>query len=182
MGCFTFTFANKKLEYNQYGCYLSKCKLGYGYRGYIALSKNFSTLYPDLVFNKEGYPFIKENYYDGYGMFGVHDIYDVVVDMNKGHLVEALNRLKIKGKKYNNLYYTIAKMLDDGMSDSDITTNVEKDCCNLNDRYLIIDWKRCLGIRLACYLEDNELLPYPLKVVSTLNCNYDELPASDSTQ
>lgn len=42
------------------------------------------------------------------------------------------------------------------------------------------DWKRILGIAVACYDEQNAALKYPIKIASTNQCKYEDLPASKS--
>ena len=40
------------------------------------------------------------------------------------------------------------------------------------------DWKREIGIDIACLDEDNARLPYPIKICKTNGHLYNELPAS----
>ena len=197
MGYFTFTFANKTLIEKSYG-YDRRCVLGYGAKGYIALPKGFENLYQDssIVVNRStGYAFVKENFYDGYGMFGEHDIYEVVVEINKGYLVECINKVmdanldETKTDGYQDemvrkrkLWIEIATKYEADASEEELEelfgTEYYKDSPNLWN-----EWKRHLGIFLACYKRDNELLHFPLKVVSsTRKVIYEQLPASDSTQ
>ena len=199
MGYFTFTFANKQLIEKSYG-YDRSCILGYGYKGYIALPKGFEKLYQDssILINKTtGYAFIKENYYDGYGMFGTHDIFDVIVDINKGYIKEALEKqmklnlehdkdkvskeqLKREKAKYN-FYLEIAEMVDKNSNEDEIINKFMKRN-DMNYEFAKKEWKRYLGIQISCYQRDNELLKYPLKVVSSSRVIYEDLPASDNTQ
>lgn len=179
MGYFTWTFANKEIKETKYG-YASSCTLGYGYRGYIALPKGCNITGKNVVENKEGYKFIKDDYYDGYGMFGSFDAYDVVVDINKGHLAEAVE--KIAGKhsfrdSQDAIYLQLARMYDAAASEDELEKLFEESKVSPYGR-----WKRNLGIYLSCYKCDNELLKYPLKIVSSTRCKYEELPCSDSTQ
>ena len=82
MGCFTWTFADKKVEKRKSGWgYKNSCILKHGQVGFIALPLGFT--YSDAVINNEGRSFLAETYYGSYGMFGNHDAYDVVVDLNK---------------------------------------------------------------------------------------------------
>lgn len=200
MGYFTFTFANKTLIEKSYG-YDRRCVLGYGAKGYIALPKGFENLYQDssVIVNKStGYAFIKENFYDGYGMFGEHDIYDVIVDINKGYIKEALEKQKELALKYckehgyteeqasrekekYESYLKIAKMVDDNVAEDEIIKEFIK-MTGMNYDFEKQEWKRYLGIQIACYARDNELLKYPLKVTSSTRVIYEDLPITHSTQ
>lgn len=196
MGYFTFTFANKDCKKDEWEDYKCSQKLGYGQRGYIALPKECINLYPDAYINHEiGRAFLKVEAYDGYGMFGVHDIYEVVVEINKGYLVECINKVmdanldETKTDGYQDemvrkrkLWIEIATKYEADASEGELEelfgTEYYKDSPNLWN-----EWKRHLGIFLACYKRDNELLHFPLKVVSsTRKVIYEQLPASDSTQ
>lgn len=177
MGYFTWTFANKEVKETKYG-YTSSSKLGYGYRGYIALPKDCSITGKNVVENKDGYKFIKEDFYDGYGMFGSFDAYDVVVDINKGFLAAAVEKIAAKdATTKKDTYLKLARMYDSSASEDELSKLFEASGVSLYG-----EWKRNLGIYLACYKSDNELLKYPLKIVSTTRCRYEDLPCSDSTQ
>lgn len=202
MGCFTFTFGDKRIRETGYG-YSNSCTLAYGGVGFIALPKGFTNLYEgsDIITTNDGYTFIAEHYYDGYGMFGTHDIYDVIVDINKGYLTESLDKVferkiaKIKTNEFNQseeelkdwidretneykIYRNICLIADKNLSEADI----EKEFKKINNPFNN-EWKRELGITLACYGEDNKLLHYPLKITSKLGkWNYDNLKPTISTQ
>ena len=202
MGCFTFTFGNKKIRETGYG-YSNSCKLLHGGIGFIALPKGFTSLYKgnDIITTNDGYTFIAEHYYDSYGHFGSHDIYDVIVDINKGHLAESLEKIfnqkieKIKTNEYNqseeklndwieretkeyNIYREICKMADNDSDEAKISEKFKELYNPFNN-----EWKRMLGIQLACNEEDNKLLYYPLKITSEIGkWNYDNLKPTISTQ
>ena len=87
---------------------------------------------------------IKEECYDGYGNFGGHDIYELVVDWNAKYIdyILAMKHLwfcKISDEDAENM-----KRFHDGLPIS----------CE----------KRWIGIILACYDKDNFRLPYPIKI------------------
>jgi len=194
MGCFTWTLANKKRRETEWG-YAPSCKLGYDCAGYIALPQGFEHLYDDVQIASNGRGFISEAWYDGYGMFGEHDAYDVVVDVNKGYLVDTLEKIKIKefdrcktqeqinntAEKYDK-YIEIAKMFEVNKPENEIVDCFKKTLENPQCYSLAKEWKRNLGILLSCYLEDNMLLKYPLKIVNSTNVIYENLEPSDSTQ
>ena len=43
-------------------------------------------------------------------------------------------------------------------------------------------WKRDIGIDISCWNEDNDALPYPLKIASVMGYTYKELKPSHGTQ
>lgn len=164
MGFFTWTFANKSVQKIYDGWdYSQKCKLPYGGYGCV--------LCPDGTV-------IEEHNYEGYGMFDGKDVYELVVDWNKDHLLDIL-----KQKKHDKgFYYEIAKIyIKEG---HDAAQQYADKCTNerTEPRYLQKDWKRCLGIEIAC--ENNEHVPFPIKITSTPRPrkSYAELPASISCQ
>lgn len=180
MGYFTWTLANKPAVWKGWD-YASSCKLGYGHMGYIALPKGFENLYPDVHINKKtGRGFIKESFYDGYGMFGKHDVYDVIVDINKGYLKEFFDKSSAK-KIQNNVYAKIAEAFENGRDEKYLEELFGKTVYPKSPN-LWGEWKRHLGICISCYLVDNKNLHYPLKIVSSSRVIYEDLPASDSTQ
>lgn len=160
MGCFSWTFADKNNEK----------RLKMGHKGYI--------LTPDNQFIKT-----PDGGYEGYGKFfdsnkGVMvDVYDLVVDWNRPHLTEIVNN-PLKKKEFNDLYKMLASfaVVGDLFAEEFVRNEVKAERV---PNYLLNDWKRCLGIEIACYDEDNQRLPFPIKIVSNKNCgNYKSLPAS----
>lgn len=87
---------------------------------------------------------IKEECYDGYGRFGGHDIYDLVVDWNVKYLDDVL-----KQKQDWHCDWVIAYEEDFRRLMKGEEPRVEK---------------RTLGVALACYDEDNVRLRYPIKI------------------
>lgn len=103
---------------------------------------------------------IKETCYDGYGHFGGHDIYDLVVDWN-------------------------AKYLDIVRNNKDAwicewVTAMEKDFKAVENGTPTSRPKRTIGIALACYDEDNMRLRYPIKITHDPNARYEECAPSKS--
>ena len=157
MGIFTWKFADDRRK-----------RLQYGGKGYIAM--------PDGSF-------IGTDCYGGYGMFGSHDAYDVVTDLNKPYLDKVFADLEVRhpdgffGSDLKDI--AIAYMNDDEELRKKLLEEYD-------DRFGWIkpDWKRNIGITIACMEEDNEKLPFPLKIVSTtsLKVPYAKLPISISTQ
>lgn len=137
--------------------------------------------YPLLIGNP-GYiacpdgQFIFEPSYGGYGIFSKHDIYDLVVDWNRPH-IEVL--LKAKKTSIFNWPDCLIKA---------ILISDERAQQVINDLYLPgsfmrKEWKRNLGIEIACNDEDNFLLPCPIKIVlSPSFYKYSALPPSKSDE
>ncbi len=167
MGFFTFTDARVKARrYGRYGEYARKDKIEY--------SKYAKVVCPDNSV-------IEEDYYDGYGHFGTYDIYDLVVDWNK----EDLPNIDRTGHVfYKQLAPIITYYIQSDYDDSKTTEYVirlvkEGEIAN----YLVEDWKRNIGILLACEDEDNASLRYPIKITkSREKVDYETLFPSKGTQ
>ncbi len=169
MGVFTWTDARRKSpKINRYGDYSRKDVLEYGSFGKIVC--------PDGTE-------ICEECYDGYGRFGSYDAYEVVVDWNKNDLKEIFVK-KLKEKSFGSNLAGIAARLAEGISDEEITSDVKKLVSEGSmPEYLIRDWKRNIGIAIACGDKDNESLRYPLKITTTrARVRYEDLYPSKSTQ
>ena len=123
---------------------------------------------------------ICENCYDGYGMFGSYDAYDLVAEWNREDIAEIFEKKK-KEDSWGASLYDIAILFANGVSDEEITEYVIK--TRKEGTYLITDWKRNIGIAIACEEQDNASLRYPLKVTTTKwHRKYSELFPSISTQ
>ena len=108
-----------------------------------------------LVPEEFGGGHIEEPCYEGYGMFGGHDVYDLVADWNRGHI--DLDATSSKGwcewafggeERARSLF-------DDFNGGADDET--------MRERYKS-EYKRTLGIVIACHDEDNARLRYPIKI------------------
>lgn len=97
---------------------------------------------------------IKEECYDGYGNFGGHDIYDLVVDWNREYLEEY---------RQDNTF--VCDWLQKKASVEDALNTMEK---------------REVGISIACYDKDNERLHYPIKITHDPDAVYEECSPSMS--
>ena len=96
---------------------------------------------------------IAEKRYDGYGNFGGHDIYELVLDWNKDYIKTVLSHKDDWKCPYS-----------------------ERDAENLErfSKGEPIDCeKRWLGIILACYDEDNVRLRYPIKITHDRYAKYE---------
>lgn len=134
-----------------------------------------------LVPKEFGGGHIKETCYDGYGNFGGHDIYDLVAEWNRKQLSHLMLRdccAKSWSPEYARSYIrglkwqikSAERLLDykDGVSDR-----------IMKEKYGD-DFKRCIGIDIACYDEQNFTIPYPIKITHDANAVYEECTPSKS--
>lgn len=167
MGIFTWTDAAKEPVKDKYGDYKYSCKVHYD--GYAKI------VCPDNSV-------IEENCYDGYGRFNGHDAYDLVAEWNREDIPELIDKIIEGGDTFSKHIYTICKMYGAGASDDEIVDFVKgKIQEGKYAPYMKNDWKREIGIAIAC--EHNDMLKFPLKVTSSKkNYHYDQLRWSDSCQ
>lgn len=104
---------------------------------------------------------IHEDCYDGYGNFGGHDVYDLVLEWNKDMIPEIIRRIRKGTWKCS-------------VNENDII-NLQ----NYYDGKEITCELRWLGIIMACYDEDNFALEYPIKITSK-EMDYEEVFASET--
>ena len=102
-----------------------------------------------LVPQQFGGGHIHEECYDGYGRFGSHDVYDLIADWNREFIPQMLRMIESGEWKCNVTPYDI-KALHEFYEGKPFS----------NETYE----KRYIGIVMACYDEDNERLPYPIKI------------------
>ena len=156
MGYFTWTDAEHKPRErkDRYGFtdFVQKDVIGYG-RKVIVVCPDDSE--------------IVEPYYEGYGIFDGKDIYELVVDWNRNHLVEIFDRIAEEDGP-NHWGSDLRSLAEDYQNGIDPVTNDS-------------EWKRRVGITIACV--HNEWLPYPIKMTRKKNHkSYSELVPSESTQ
>ncbi|MCD8109357.1 MAG: hypothetical protein LUE14_04560 [Clostridiales bacterium] len=95
-----------------------------------------------------------------YGYFGGHDIYELAVDFNRGGLDEIFKRMR----KEREFPATTARW-NRWQSRRWKATRSEKKChCGIS---CSVNWKRELGMLIACEDRDNRSLPFPIKVSRT---------------
>lgn len=115
---------------------------------------------------------IKETCYDGYGNFGGHDIFDLVADWNRKYLTKEFelpySETKLGDKEWAEFYFDYSLSADE----------VVKKTLEKTERKHF-DY-RIIGIDLACYDEDNEALPFPIKITYDPNAIYEFCSPSDS--
>lgn len=155
MGFFTWTVATENSNNRSFG---------YGRRGYVAC--------PDGKF-------IREDGYNGYGIFGGHDVYNLVVDWNRAHLRDIYDSLEKKHELWN------AKMKPIAMAAMESDEAAQKVADELFAQGIISsleqqEWKRTVGITIGC--EHNDELPYPIKITTNTRVPYARLQPSISIQ
>ena len=117
---------------------------------------------------------IKETCYDGYGNFGGHDVFDLIADWNreilskKSDFILPYTDLKLCDKKWYDFY------ADLNLTREEVVEKVKEKIGND-----FFEW-RIIGIDLACYDEDNEALPYPIKITYKENAKYEWCSPSKS--
>ena len=166
MGCFTWTDAARKPRMRKDGSdFMERDKVGYDCW--------CKAVCPDGTE-------IEEPSYEGYGMFGGHDIYDLVVDWNRKKMKDI--RMDDNGSYFDAEAKKIKELVEKGLSDDEITEEMKK----LHEAgkimpYAVNEWKRILGIHIACLY--NAKLPYPIKITrSKKKMAYEDLVPSENCQ
>lgn len=130
---------------------------------YVLVPKEFRDQYGERI---------KEDCYDGYGHFGGYDIYDLVADWNRKALSEKpdtflqWHKAKVSEFGWYEAYADLSK------SRREVVETMKSDNLPWDD-----EW-RWIGIELACYDEDNESLPYPIKITHDFNAVYEDCEPS----
>lgn len=131
-----------------------------------------------LVPKEFGGGHIKETYYDGYGNFGGHDIYDLVADWNKEYVThhEIEDVLTHSWRREDIEWYLeglkrqvrkCERLMDfQRLSDEDMKLKYGK------------DYKRNIGIDISCYDKQNAALKYPIKITHNPDVIYEECEPS----
>lgn len=116
---------------------------------------------------------IEEECYDGYGRFGGYDIYDLVIDWNRNYLTAGNLRSDDPVK------VEIIGMLGRGCSDEEIKDFVLSKKEGELPMFMKGDnWKRIMGVAVACYDEQNAALKYPIKITYDKFAKYEECSPS----
>lgn len=160
MGCFSWMFADTN----------NRKPLNIGEEGYL--------MAPDgKVYH--------EKCYDGYGVFDGHDVYELVVDWNLEYLRPELPLPKRRNDDKQVRFFepwadAVIRLLKEGKED-EAQEYMNRIADNrIVPGYLRRDWKRHIGIEIACYDYQNRHLAFPIKISSTDTIPYDGLPASDA--
>lgn len=103
---------------------------------------------------------IHETHYEGYGVFGGYDVYELIAKWNRSEIPEIVGKMK-------------AGEWVCTASEEDI----EKLIAYYKDETKVSDL-RWLGIMMACYDEDNCALKYQIKI-TTEEMDYGDVPPSE---
>ena len=188
MGCFSWMFADNQ-----------NINLLIGGNAYVP--------FPHSAFNKDCSRFypagtqLRETYYDGYGNFEDCDIYELVTDWNilllnkdviqppyrnewgEGDEAEAYYQKALK--RYGNSvsrfldYQVYALCLFDESLSLEERLAKAKECHEYMTEKYGTDWKRCIGIDIACYNVENASLPYPIKICRNKRSKYENIGPSN---
>ena len=164
---------------------------------YLLVPKAFQEKYGKAIY---------ESCYDGYGHFGNFDVYDLIAEWNREFLSKDMLRDKPKLENYGGLCsFEKDALKQQGLSEDEIE---KKDFEQKNYYYNLTvkryeesiqrltdykngttdekmsqkygkDWKRYIGIDIACYDEQNETIPYPIKITSK-KMDYEQVSPSKS--
>ena len=140
MGYFTWYYADepqKKMPYGKTGAYL-------------------------LVPESFGHN-IPMGYYDGYGLCSDgSDIYELVVDWNREDLAKiAEKQIKAGSLREDSLFANLMRLATE--SDEKAFEYLEQHIA-AGMEWLLTDWKRNIGITIACEDADNKKLRFPIKI------------------
>lgn len=167
MGIFTWTDAQyKKPRMNKWGDYPRKYVVEYGEYARLVCPDN---------------TILETDCHNYYGTINGYDIYDLVAEWNREDIPRLYKAIKEKGKSslYKN-FDEIVKMFHKGIDDNIISNKIKE--MGFAD-FLIHDWKRTIGIDIACWDDMTDMLKYPIKLTKNKNINrYDQLYRSYSTQ
>lgn len=185
MGYFSWKYCDVKTNDNS----INRVIIGKNRYSYVLIPKEF------------GGGHIVERCYDGYGRFGGKDIYELVAEWNRAFLSEELLGDKPKLEDFGGLcLFEKNALRKDGFTEEEIekrdTAEKEKFYREaLEERKFIIarlndykngakdevmekkygpDWKRKIGIDIACYDEQNAAIPYPIKIAICEKSVYEE--------
>ena len=172
MGYFTWTdarYKNPQKSKRYPSCYLQRYVIGYDSYAKIVCPDDTE---------------IVEHYYDGYGDFNGQDVYDLVAEWNKPYLKDIFEMLKSDDRYKDHLRFakpleTLAITWQEG---DEISFQKELKMLSKKDSWLEKEWKRNIGIAIACG-DVNKMIPYPIKITkSHSHIPYEDLYPSLSTQ
>ena len=124
---------------------------------------------------------IYEGCYQCYGIFGGHDIYDLVADWNRAYLSEKMIEKPARKEFDNNeqgerCYQSALKRY--AARCRRLTDFVHRKPADYIEKTYGHDWKRNIGIEIACKNKDNAALPFPIKICKQKPDGYGNIPAS----
>lgn len=137
----------------------------------ISITSSSRGPFPTYVLIPEefGGGYIKECDYKGDGIFGGKSIYELVALWNKGKIIENMDSILLRPYAENYVNDEIGRKAFSEANKAYIkkkkallsfATQSEKQMINtFGENYLFN-----IGLDIACYDEQNELLPYPIKI------------------
>lgn len=136
-----------------------------------------------LVPEEFGGGHIVESCYDGYGHIGINDVYEIVADWNRKNLTKDAIRAPKREQwdptpKGQEWYEKAIKRYEFQCQRIQDFANGKPDSY-MSKKYGY-DWKREIGIDIACYDEDNARLKYPIKIAENEDSVYEKCrPSKD---
>lgn len=135
-------------------------------------SSNYNP-FPVYALRPDGEPLLETDY-EGYGVFGDHDIYDLVADWNRKYLAEHPEFLIIQhSRKWSEQLGTYIPDQPKKVCEfewypfyanlQNTRKDIEREMKKLPDNKYF--WYRHIGIEIACYDDQNFQLPFPIKLV-----------------
>ena len=123
-----------------------------------------------LVPRQFGGGHIEETCYEGYGVFGGHDVYDLVADWNRHHMPP---------RAASNEWCKSWFGGEDGARSVILDFTADVDDAVMQERYGK-SYKREIGIVLACSDDDNANLRFPIKITHDPKAVYEWCAPSKS--
>lgn len=136
-----------------------------------------------LIPSEFGGGHLVESCYDGYGHIGTTDVYEIVANWNQAYLttdfIQAPQRSLWDSSLEGQKYYEAAmrRYLYQSFRLRDFIEGKSK---QYMDKKYGKDWKREIGIDIACYDEDNKKLKYPIKIAEKEDSVYEKCSPSES--
>jgi len=124
-----------------------------------------------LVPEEFGGGHFEEPWYEGYGCFGGHDVYELVADWNRATLDLDASSSKGWCEWHCGSAERARRFFDDFKANVGDAT--------MRERYGE-DYKRTVGIVIACYDDDNAALKYPIKITHDPEAVYEDCEPSKS--
>ena len=184
MGCFSWLDA------------ITGKQIAIGDEAYVLVPEDFREKYGRVIHTA---------YYDGYGRFGGHDVYELVAEWNREELDSRMLEECPKKENYGGLWdFEKENLRKEGKTEEEIREADEakrdeyyeaarKEWANsafrlwdyrngfTHEKMIELygdDYLREIGIDIACYDEQNASLPYPIKISHDGTAVYEECRAS----
>lgn len=154
MGYFTWTDAKVKTpRLTKWGDYWPSQKIGYDCFCKVVCPDDTEII---------------ENCYNGYGSFGGHDIYELVVDWNREDLPRLFSEI-VKDHDFGCSLKPVAELYSNlKVTDAEVDDFCKKlfDSGKQSELFFAKEWKRNIGIAIGCSEKRAKLLKYPIKITT----------------